>query len=65
MLAVARALNQSRVQHPGTILFVGTVGEEGPGNLRGVRYLFKSPPQKIDFFISIDGTGLGLLGFDR
>ena len=60
MLAVARALNQSRVQHPGTILFVGTVGEEGPGNLRGVRYLFKNPPQKIDFFISVDGTGLGL-----
>ena len=60
LLSIARALNQARVQHPGTILFVGTVGEEGPGNLRGVRYLFKNPPQKIDYFISVDGTGLGL-----
>ncbi len=60
ILAVARALNQAKVQHPGTILFVGTVGEEGPGNLRGVRALFKNPPQKIDYFISVDGTGLGL-----
>lgn len=61
LLAVARAVNQSRVQHPGTILFVGTVGEEGPGNLRGVRYLFRSPPQRIDYFISVDGAGLGLV----
>lgn len=60
ILAVARAMAEAKVQHPGTILFVGTVGEEGPGNLRGVRYLFKSPPQKIDYFISVDGTGLGL-----
>ncbi|MGQ0766860.1 MAG: M20/M25/M40 family metallo-hydrolase [Gemmatimonadota bacterium] len=60
LLAVARALNMEKVTHPGTILFVATVGEEGPGNLRGVRALFKSPPERIDAFISIDGTGLGL-----
>jgi acetylornithine deacetylase/succinyl-diaminopimelate desuccinylase-like protein len=60
MLAVVRALESAKVQTAGTILFVGTVGEEGPGNLRGVRALFAKPPQKIDHFISIDGTGLGL-----
>lgn len=60
LLSVARALKQNNVSHPGTILFVGTVGEEGPGNLRGVRALFKNPPMKIDAFISVDGTGLGL-----
>jgi acetylornithine deacetylase/succinyl-diaminopimelate desuccinylase-like protein len=60
ILATARALQQAKVTHPGTILFVGTVGEEGPGNLRGVRALFKSPPETIDYFISVDGTGLGL-----
>jgi tripeptide aminopeptidase len=60
LLAVARAINLSRVTFPGTILFVATVGEEGPGNLRGVRALFKTPPEKIDAFISVDGTGLGL-----
>ena len=60
LLAVARALGTAKVSVPGTILFVANVGEEGPGNLRGVRFLFKNPPQKIDYFISVDGTGLGL-----
>lgn len=60
ILAVARAVDQAKITFPGKILFVGTVGEEGPGNLRGVRYLFKNPPEKIDYFISVDGTGLGL-----
>ncbi len=60
ILAVARAMKAGHVTHPGKILFVATVGEEGPGNLRGVRALFKNPPEKIDYFISVDGTGLGL-----
>lgn len=60
LLAVARAIDQAKVTFPGKILFVATVGEEGPGNLRGVRALFRAPPEKIDFFISVDGTGLGL-----
>lgn len=60
ILAVARAMRDANVTYPGRILFVGTVGEEGPGNLRGVRALFKNPPEKIDYFISVDGTGLGL-----
>ncbi|HXF95873.1 MAG TPA: peptidase dimerization domain-containing protein, partial [Gemmatimonadales bacterium] len=45
----------------GDILLVGTVGEEGPGNLRGVRQLFEREfPGRIDYFVSVDGTGLGL-----
>ncbi|MGQ0539646.1 MAG: M20/M25/M40 family metallo-hydrolase [Gemmatimonadaceae bacterium] len=62
LLATVRALDAAAVRTAGTILFVGTVGEEGPGNLRGVRHLFsKEPPApRIDYFISIDGTGLGL-----
>lgn len=60
LLAVARAIHAHKVTFPGKILFVATVGEEGPGNLRGVRALFKAPPEKIDHFISVDGTGLGL-----
>lgn len=60
LLSVARALNSAGVQTNGTILFVGTVGEEGPGNLRGVRHLFASElKDKIDYFISVDGTGMG------
>jgi len=39
LLAIARALEECRVETAGSILFVGTVGEEGEGNLRGVRHL--------------------------
>lgn len=61
LLSVARALNSAGVQTDGRILFVGTVGEEGPGNLRGVRHLFASPLRdSIDYFISVDGTGMGI-----
>lgn len=60
VLAVARALDAAQVRTRGTILFVGTVGEEGPGNLRGVRHLFeKELKDRVDYFISVDGTGLG------
>jgi acetylornithine deacetylase/succinyl-diaminopimelate desuccinylase-like protein len=60
LLAVARAMRDASVATRGTILFVANVGEEGPGNLRGVRYLFTRPPARIDYFVAVDGTGLGL-----
>ena len=61
LLGMARALDQAQVRTRGTIVFVGTVGEEGPGNLRGVRHLFATEMRdRIDYFISVDGTGLGL-----
>ncbi len=61
VLSVARAMNDAKITTPGTILFVGTVGEEGAGNLRGVRYLFQNELRgKIDYFISVDGAGLGI-----
>ena len=60
VLAVIRALNTAKVQTPGPITFVGTVGEEGLGDLRGVKYLFNEGLKgRIDRFVSIDGTGLG------
>jgi tripeptide aminopeptidase len=60
VLAVARAMRSADVRTAGTVYFVGTVGEEGPGNLRGVRALFNGELKgKIDYFISVDGTGLG------
>ena len=61
VLAVARALNTAGVSTPGTITFVGTVGEEGLGDLRGVKRLFNDTMKdKIDRFVSIDGEGLGV-----
>lgn len=59
ILAVARALNEAAIETEGTILFVANVGEEGLGDLRGVRHLFNNELKgKITHFISIDGTGL-------
>ena len=61
ILAVARAFERTGVRTPGTIYFVGTVGEEGPGNLRGVTHLLgKELAGKVDYFISVDGTGFGI-----
>ena len=60
LLAVAKAMGTASVRTQGTIYFVANVGEEGPGNLRGVKHLFAKPPARIDYFISVDGTGLGL-----
>ena len=61
LLAVVRTINQAKIQTPGSITFVGTVGEEGLGDLRGVKYLFNEGMKgQIDRFVSIDGTGLGI-----
>jgi acetylornithine deacetylase/succinyl-diaminopimelate desuccinylase-like protein len=61
LLGVIRAMNESGVQTPGTISFVGTVGEEGLGDLRGVKHLFNAELKgRIDRFVSVDGAGLGI-----
>ncbi len=62
LLAIARAFNQAGVQTIGTVYFVGNVGEEGPGNLRGTRYLFDhSLKGKIDYFISVDDAEMHIV----
>ncbi len=61
VLAIPRALDAAGVRTDGTLIFVGTVGEEGEGNLRGVRHLFGTELRdRVDAFISVDGTGLDL-----
>lgn len=55
LLSVIRAFNASGIRTTGDILFVGTVGEEGMGDLRGVKALFRDD-RNIDGFISVDGT---------
>jgi tripeptide aminopeptidase len=61
VLAVARAFQRADVRLPGTVVFVGTVGEEGPGNLRGVRHLYEHEMRgRIDYFITVDGSGHGI-----
>ena len=60
LLALAQAIQSERLPIEGSILFVGTVGEEGEGNLRGVRHLFTEGrwAKHVDSFLSFDGPGL-------
>jgi tripeptide aminopeptidase len=61
LVAIVRALEQANVQTPGSITFVADVGEEGLGDLRGMKQLFNETMKgQIDRFVSIDGTGLGI-----
>jgi tripeptide aminopeptidase len=58
VLTVARAFQAVRLQTTATVLFIGTVGEEGAGNLRGVRHLFERElAGRVGYFVSVDGTG--------
>ncbi len=58
MLAWLRGMNDANITTRNPILFVATVGEEGKGDLRGVRHLLTQGPYKnrIGGFISVDGS---------
>jgi acetylornithine deacetylase/succinyl-diaminopimelate desuccinylase-like protein len=60
LIALAQVIQNERIPLEGSLLFVGTVGEEGEGNLRGVRYLFTKGrwAPMIDAFLSFDGPGV-------
>jgi acetylornithine deacetylase/succinyl-diaminopimelate desuccinylase-like protein len=59
MLAVAKALVESQVETAAPILFLGNVGEEGEGDLRGVRHFYEQRAQagRIAAHIVLDGAG--------
>lgn len=59
VLAIAAAMQAAGLQSRGDILFAGNVGEEGEGNLRGMRYLFTESPfaPRIRSAIILDGAG--------
>ena len=61
LLDMVRAMDAAKIQTAGDILFIGNVGEEGPGDLRGMKYLFQKGPykDKIKMFISLDPFGWG------
>ena len=59
LVAIVREMKAANVSTPGTITFVANVGEEGLGDLRGVKQLFNETLKgQIDKFVSIDGTGV-------
>jgi acetylornithine deacetylase/succinyl-diaminopimelate desuccinylase-like protein len=59
LLAVAEALNATAVKTQMPILFVGDVGEEGEGDVRGMRYLFGESAwaSRIEYTLVLDGAG--------
>lgn len=59
VLAILKTMEQANLETKSDILFIGTVGEEGQGDLRGVKYLFQSGEYDIDSWISIDGGSIG------
>jgi tripeptide aminopeptidase len=61
LVSIVRALKQANVRTPGSITFVADVGEEGLGDLRGMKQLFNDTMKgQIDRFVSIDGTGVSI-----
>lgn len=58
MTAITAAIQAAEIETEGSVLFVATVGEEGEGNLRGVRHLMSAGKwaNRIDAFISFDGA---------
>jgi tripeptide aminopeptidase len=59
LLAVAGALQASRIRTASPILFIGNVGEEGEGDLRGMRHIFSTPrwQESIQCNLVLDGAG--------
>ena len=58
LAGVARALSESRIRTTKTIVLAGDVGEEGEGNLRGVRALVESYGSRLAAVIAIDGASI-------
>jgi len=58
VVAVARALHEARIQPQRTILLVADVGEEGEGNLRGMRAIVDAYRERLKAVIVLDGSSI-------
>jgi tripeptide aminopeptidase len=58
LLAVARAIQTAKIKPQRTILFAANVGEEGEGNLRGMRAIVEAYHTKLRAVIVLDGSGI-------
>lgn len=56
LLAVAQAFREAKINTKSTILFVANVGEEGEGNLRGMRALVDAYKKHLKYVIALDGS---------
>src|SRR5262245_53328548 len=59
LVTIVKAMKSANIRPNGTVTFVANVGEEGLGDLRGVKALFNETlKDQIDAFVSIDGSGV-------
>ena len=56
LLTIVRLMDRHGLDTADDVLFVGSVGEEGIGDLRGVKHLFRDGGPEINAFVAIDGT---------
>jgi tripeptide aminopeptidase len=57
LVSIARAIQESKIKPRRTILFVADVGEEGEGNLRGMRALVETYRTRLKAALVLDGSG--------
>src|SRR5579863_8736025 len=59
MLGIAALLREVKLRHALPFVFIGNVGEEGEGDLRGMRHIFSTPRWKdsIAYSVVVDGAG--------
>jgi len=55
ILTVLKAMEKSNLKTTDDVLFVASLGEEGLGDLRGVKYVIEKSKLKIDSWIAVDG----------
>lgn len=58
VLAVLKGMERAGIETDADVLFVGAVGEEGLGDLRGVKHLLRTNGPRIDSYIAVDGDGI-------
>ena len=59
LLTILETIKTNNIKPKDNLLFVGSVGEEGLGDLRGVKYLFRENGPQINSWIAIDGGNIG------
>ena len=59
MLGIAMAFRYAQLRNEADLIFIGNVGEEGEGDLRGIRHIFEKSPlrDRVGHTIVIDGSG--------
>lgn len=62
VLSVIRAMNAADVKTVGDVIFCGTVGEEGLGDLRGMKAFFREHPE-VAASVNVDGTNVSRITY--